>query len=556
MNFEYENQGHITYLSYSVSQNEIIDTMCLGMITNNKINGLAACVYTQSNMEKYIKYNVSAKIPVNQFFSGAVSKKRLLTVFDGIAAAMIAAEDYMIAIESLVLDLNYIFIDVSTCEVSLICLPVQRENAEPFDVNAFFKNIMFSTHFDQTENGDYIAKIINFLNAYPVFSISDFKMLIDEIKGNMSLSAPENINNTVVPAPMPIPAPMPTPIPTPMPVPNPIPVQTPKPASAPIAAANPVPAPMPMPNPVPAPMPKPVPKPMPKPVSMPMPGPAPMSQPPLSRPAMPQPPMPQQPMPQVQQKKKGGFFGLFKKKKKNQQPPVPRPMNGGNQNGFAIPGSVNGNNKFPVPAPAGQAFYPAGKPNGANSNIPGSVPVPNTPISNQSPRNIPPMPAPSPVPVQAPSSVPAPASAPVPTPQPAPQPVMAQGQHLNFGETTVLSGKKPGETTVLNGGAQPRQTVVPHLIRTKNGEKIYINKPFFRIGKEKSYVDYFIGDNTAVSRSHANIVTNNDKFFIVDTNSTNHTFVNGSMIQSNIETPISHGDKIRFGNEEFEFRLY
>lgn len=504
MNFDYENQGHITYLSYSVSQNEIIDTMCLGMITNNRINGLAACVYTQSNMEKYIKYNVSAKIPVNQFFSGAVSKKRLLTVFDGIAAAMIAAEDYMIAIESLVLDLNYIFIDVSTCEVSLICLPVQRENAEPFDVNAFFKNIMFSTHFDQTENGDYIAKIINFLNAYPVFAISDFKMLIDEIKGNMSLSAPENINNTVVPAPMPMPAPTP----------------------------------------------------MPKPVSMPMPGPAPMSQPPLSRPPMPQPPMPQQPMPQAQQKKKGGFFGLFKKKKEKQQPPVPRPMNGGNQNGFAIPGSVNGNNKFPVPTPAGQAFYPAGKPNGANSNIPGSVPVPNTPISNQSPRNIPPMPAPSPVPVQAPSSVPAPASAPVPTPQPAPQPVMAQGQHLNFGETTVLSGKKPGETTVLNGGAQPRQTVVPHLIRTKNGEKIYINKPFFRIGKEKSYVDYFIGDNTAVSRSHANIVTNNDKFFIVDTNSTNHTFVNGSMIQSNIETPISHGDKIRLGNEEFEFRLY
>ena len=127
MNFEYENQGHITYLSYSVSQNEIIDTMCLGMITNNRINGLAACVYTQSNMEKYIKYNVSAKIPVNQFFSGAVSKKRLLTVFDGIAAAMIAAEDYMIAIESLVLDLNYIFIDVSTCEVSLICLPVREK---------------------------------------------------------------------------------------------------------------------------------------------------------------------------------------------------------------------------------------------------------------------------------------------------------------------------------------------------------------------------------------------------------------------------------------------
>ena len=127
---------------------------------------------------------------------------------------------------------------------------------------------------------------------------------------------------------------------------------------------------------------------------------------------------------------------------------------------------------------------------------------------------------------------------------------------MNFGETTVLGGGATiGETTVLGSGA-PNVQVHPHLIRTKNNERIDISKPVFRIGKERSYVDYFIGDNTAVSRSHANIVSRDGEYFIVDTNSTNHTYVNGGVILSNSETKLSNGTKIRLANEEFEFRLY
>ena len=69
------------------------------------------------------------------------------------------------------------------------------------------------------------------------------------------------------------------------------------------------------------------------------------------------------------------------------------------------------------------------------------------------------------------------------------------------------------------------------------------------------YVDYFVSDNAAVSRSHANIVEQNGKFYVVDTNSTNHTYVNGRMIQSNTEVLLSHGDRVRLANEEFEFHM-
>lgn len=105
-----------------------------------------------------------------------------------------------------------------------------------------------------------------------------------------------------------------------------------------------------------------------------------------------------------------------------------------------------------------------------------------------------------------------------------PQYAQPQTTPMNFGETTVLGGGTTiGETTVLDAGAQKVQ-IHPHLIRAKNNERIDINKPVFRIGKERSYVDYFIGDNTAVSRSHANIISREGEYFIVDTNSTNHTY--------------------------------
>ena len=131
-----------------------------------------------------------------------------------------------------------------------------------------------------------------------------------------------------------------------------------------------------------------------------------------------------------------------------------------------------------------------------------------------------------------------------------------QTSNMNFGETTVLGGNNAGETTVLNSGQQENQVAIPYLLRTKNSEKIMIEKSVFRIGKEKSYVDYFISDNATISRSHANIISKDDKYFLVDTNSTNHTYVDGQMIQSNSEVEITHGSKIRFADEEFEFRTY
>ena len=533
--FAFENYGTNTYLVYTVGPEDVLDSMSLGMLTNNKIPGLAAVQFSQMDTTKYIKYNVSAHISVKQFFSGPVNKKRLLGVFNGIVDAMLSAEEYMIDTNSILLDMDYIFTDVSTCETYLVCLPILDMEKPVVDMGLFFKNIMFSTQFDQTENCDHIAKIMNYLNSSPVFSLADFKELLHNLDAGVQSTA-----QPVAPAP----------------------VQS-QPSAQPVA---------------PAPV-------QPQPVVKTEPSKTVPTQPVITKavpaavayedvakpvPAVPVKPTQSQPAPAAPEKKISMLdllthyskenAALYKAQKaavKAAPAAAPTPTKSKATSpanvGFAVPGQAAPATKTPnkgFAIPGQPAPSPAAKKEFA---------VPNPPTPTGAPAVSSKPAVQPPVRPQTPSAVVAPT---VPVAQPvvpaAPTyqaPPVPQGQAMNFGETTVLGGGNIGETTVL-GAAPTAMQPKPHLIRSKNNEKINLDKPVFRIGKEKSYVDYFIGDNTAISRSHANVISRDGAYFVVDTNSTNHTYLNGVMIQSNEEAKLTHGDKIRLANEDFEFKLY
>jgi len=510
MSFSFENQGTNTYLVYAVDANDGIDSMSLGMLTNNHIPGLAPAIFTQMDTSKFIKYNVTAHISVKQFFSGYVNKKRLIGVFNGIVDAMLSAEDYMIDVNTISLDLDYIFADVTTCETILICLPIENQTQTSVDLGAFFKNIMFSTQFDPTENCDYVAKIINYLNSTPVFSLVDFKNVLDSIDKEVATPAqkpqPVVVNSTTVKQ-------QPSVTTTQAPPAQVPPMQKP-PVQQPVVAKQPEVKP---------------------PVAEKPPVMVPPVQNPQSAPAQQTKPEKKMSMlnlmmhyskenAEIYKAQKAAQKSAASQPQTSQPAPVKKPVS---NTGFAVPGQNAQPTNFAVPGQPAPAIK--------------SVPVqPETPIKKEAPATVQSQPV-----VQKTVSQ-------QPVYQP---PVVPQSQSMNFGETTVLGGGNIGETTVL-GATTTTQQENPHLIREKNNEKINLNKPVFRIGKEKSYVDYFIGDNTAISRSHANFVTRDGEYFVTDTNSTNHTYVNGVMIQSNVETKLAHGDKVRLANEDFEFKLY
>ena len=145
---------------------------------------------------------------------------------------------------------------------------------------------------------------------------------------------------------------------------------------------------------------------------------------------------------------------------------------------------------------------------------------------------------------QSPTPAPAPAPEPAPAPASAPVPVSFEG--------TAVS--EIGETVVL-GYNEPEKVLYPSITRCRTGEKFSIDKPVFRIGKERAYCDLFIKDNNYISRSHADIITRDKRYFVVDRNSTNKTYVDGRVIAKETEMEIFDGTVIKLANEEFIFSL-
>ena len=123
----------------------------------------------------------------------------------------------------------------------------------------------------------------------------------------------------------------------------------------------------------------------------------------------------------------------------------------------------------------------------------------------------------------------------------------------NDDEATGLLGQDDEDGTALLDESQ--SVHYPTLFRVLTEETININKPVFRLGKERSYVDYFVTNNNAVSRSHADIITRGNKYFVIDLNSKNHTYINDQIIAVQCETEIRDGDHLKLGNEEFIFNV-
>ena len=562
MNITYDTQGSATFMVYSMDPQEQIDNIGLGMITNNKMKGVIPIAFTQFDDVRQLRFNVSSMISLKSFLDVRVTRTRVLNVFSSICDAFIAADDFLLDRDMFMMDPNYIFTYVSSGESKLVYLPIVRETS-PIDLCRFFKEMMFTMQTDPGENTEYVAKIINFLNKPEDFNLESFRTLINGLKQEGALpSAPEPSPQMQKPAgnsysygEQPVSKPAAPSFPSGMqggsmsyvpgnsgmqggspynqPLNNPY-GQAGGQASAPTTYMNDGNSTYPgsqmqssqayeVPSQNSAPV---------RSSDFEIPGGGTMRQP--ASPAKEKKVLftfmgkpigggltkeeKEQWIEEEKRKKeeKKNRKGLFGKKETKSQEMKSRPD-------FEIPGS--GSDSYSAQPQYRQPQY---------SQPQYGQPQYGQPQYGQ------------------------------------PQYSQPQSSQPQYSQPQAPAGGMGGGTVVLNNFAQSQGTTIlnpsmntmggapilsPYLIRVRTNEEIRITKDTFRIGKERSYVDYFILDNPTVSRSHADIVKRGSEYFIKDNNSMNHTFMEGQQLEPNREYPLKSGTHFILSNEEFEFKL-
>ena len=478
--FTYENFGANTYLVYTLAKNEIVDTTSLGMLTNNEIPGLASTMFMQRNDDRYIKYKVSSKIPVSQFFIGQVNRKKLLSVFHGIADAVLSAEEYMIDVKTLAMDLNYIYVDVSTFEIVLICLPVSEKVQIKIDLGMFFRNVMFGIQFDKTENCEYVTEIINYLNGITPFTMEYFKELLEELM-EIPVKPGEEPSVEAITTGAKHTDSKKAGVWLPQQEERKIPEEPQQERLEEVEFRK-----------------------------------ATFEQPPIADTVSNQ-------AVSVEAKKRMSMLyllqhynkenaAIYKAQKtqkniktasqKKKPTAVQKEKNIGQPEGILIPG--HGNAEF------------------SNSHGAG-CPTQKTDSRHPIDRGL-------------------------------------KNLEADFGDTVYVNRADESiestETTMMGQNTSSKQQINPHLIRKKNNERIPIDKPIFRLGRNHEFNDYVVDGNGYVGNSHCHIIAKGGEYFIEDDNSKNHTYVDEAMIPSGSEFKLIHGQSIKLADEEFEFRLF
>ncbi|MGI5999535.1 MAG: DUF6382 domain-containing protein [Candidatus Merdisoma sp.] len=518
MGFIYETQGNITFLVYELSRDEGLEPMTMGMMENNRIEGIIPAVYTQIDERRLLKYNVSARVSLKQYFSGSVAKRQMLGILFSLVSAFLAAEEYMLEPKFFELDPEWIFVDVSRVKAGMICLPVEKEEEEDEQVrlDEFFKQLVFGVRFDTAEDSGYVAKLISFLNGGRTFSLQELQKLLKELMkeenapfaaerqpqastsgpealarqgenrgsggalqtgsaGALSLSRPDTSPQQVVwpetgqPGEMPVQG---------------IPDQD--------VSVQGIPG---QPRTVPAEL--------------------------------------RTPVGQAEQSKKQkfGLFGSKKEKAPKSEKPVKEKK--AKEKPVKEKKSLFGGKKKEKDS---QPSYAA-----VGFQVPGQPVVMPQAGSSASVGH---------------------AGAPAPGPQAAARSGMqnssGSGQPVrtvpgNFGSTVVLNGGESAGTVVLS--AQPDLHPRAWLLRVRNSQRMYLDKNVVRMGSDQSYVDLVIPDNRAVSRSHADILCQEDGYYVRDNNSTNHTYLNGQAVAPGQLVRLEDGARLRLADEDFEVHL-
>ena len=568
---------------YLLDAADVVDTK-VDMGMSGRFPQIIPYTLEEKEGQRTFVYQIGERMQMTEFLKKEINKKQMLTLLYNVLSALETFGMNMISLSYVAKDIQYIFVNPETLEVSFIVAAVDKEITDLNEVRDFVKAIICDATYFEMDRDNYVARLISFTNRRGTFSISDMKKYVDNLLLDMGIHIEEEKKQEVKEnktaadkvsrvgvmqnqakmsqpvSPMPNGQPMPG---RPMPMPN----------------GQPMPGrPMPMPNGQPMPG-----RPMPMPNGQPMPNrPMPMQMGPDGKPVAPMPngqPMPNRPMPMQM-----GPDGKPVAPMPNGQPMPNRPMpmqmgpdgkpvapmpNGQPMPNRPMPMQMGPDGKPVAPMPNGQPMPnrpmqmgPDGKP---VAPMPNGQPMPNRPMPMQmGPDGKPIVPPVSPMNGAAPMPEKKPEAAPVPPmpeekPEAAPVPTMPE-KKPEAAPVPPMPEKKPEAAPVppmpeQKTDAPKPQAPVPYLLRTATNEKIYINKPEFAIGRSATKADYTVTDNSDVSRIHCIIERKNGVSYIKDNQSTNGTYVNGKNIAGQENVFLTNNAKVSLGDEEFVYHI-
>ena len=190
--FETIDQGVSSYISLSLSDKDELDQIAVGMMSNNKIEGLLPMSKQWINQKWVLQYQVSNLMPLNIRIQNLVDEKRFTVFLKGFCDAVLGCGEYLLNADNLILDEKYVFIDASSGEPKLIYLPlmdVEKQDSPQMFINKVIHQLIHSLSAESR-----LKPILYEYTFEENFDIRRFRESLDDLKSDVERINAEAIN--------------------------------------------------------------------------------------------------------------------------------------------------------------------------------------------------------------------------------------------------------------------------------------------------------------------------------------------------------------------------
>lgn len=177
------------FLTFNIDNEAELDEELLDFIEEEEPDGIVPVIFEEGEEFDTFSYDITDKIPLKELFEQVNAAEMVLKVLRGLVLALINMVECRISLSYLVLNRNYIYID-SDYKLEFICIPLE-EMQEEVDLNGFLRNFLAGLRFEPSENGDYVAKLLTYVNNPSIFNLHNMVVLIESLMSDRGLEIPE-----------------------------------------------------------------------------------------------------------------------------------------------------------------------------------------------------------------------------------------------------------------------------------------------------------------------------------------------------------------------------
>ena len=190
ISFRVRNFENEQFLTFNIDNEAELDEELLDFVEDEEPAGIVPVIFEEGEEFDTFSYNITDKIHLSELSNQEINAEMVLRVLRGLVLAFIDMAEYRIPLSYLVLNRNYIYVD-SEYKIEFICVPLE-DMKEEADLISFLRNFMASLRFEPSENGDYVARLFTYINNRAVFNLRNLLTMVEELLESMGIEIPED----------------------------------------------------------------------------------------------------------------------------------------------------------------------------------------------------------------------------------------------------------------------------------------------------------------------------------------------------------------------------